>query len=204
MRPKLRKSRIALARLLETANPEDEFCLSSSATTLASPGWTSDPSEITGALADSVPRSRTALLDAVALDVRESEMTAAEKPSSCPWATPRPPHRAGTPLHGAGKRRLNLRDGNFRGHGIQLSIEEVPDPDCWRRSRKRAGVCSGFRVNHLPRIAAHRVLRNHTCGISPARQHDGRHTRWVQVIPRRHFYSEGRPRPVTAPINNQQ
>src|SRR5437588_4086999 len=27
MRPKIRKSRIALARLLETANPEDEFCL---------------------------------------------------------------------------------------------------------------------------------------------------------------------------------
>src|SRR5271157_6477129 len=72
MRPKVRKSRLALARLLQAANPEDEFCLIefSDSVHLAK-RWTSDPWEITGALAGAVPRGRTALLDAIALGLSE-------------------------------------------------------------------------------------------------------------------------------------
>ena len=51
MRPKMRKSRLALARLLETANPEDEFCLIefSDSVHLAKQ-WASDPGRSPGPL----------------------------------------------------------------------------------------------------------------------------------------------------------
>ena len=133
MRPKMRKSRLALARLLETANPEDEFCLIefSDAVDLAK-SWTSDPREITGALADAVPRGRTALLDAIALGL--SEVKKSTKP-----------RKAIVIVSDGGDNRSRLTErelrsmaresdaliyamGIFEGMGVQLSLEELAGP----------------------------------------------------------------------------
>lgn len=130
MRPKMRKSRLALARLLETANPEDEFCLIEFRDSVhLAKRWTSDPGEITGALADAVPRGRTALLDAIALGLRELKKSAK-------------PRKAIVIVSDGGDNRSRLTErelrsmaresdaliyamGIFEGIGIQLSLEEL-------------------------------------------------------------------------------
>ena len=195
MRPKLRKSRIALARLLETANPEDEFCLIefSDGVRLAK-SWTSDPSEITGALADAVPRGRTALLDAIALGLREVKKSTK-------------PRKAVVILSDGGDNRSRLTErelhsmtresdaliyamGIFEGMGIQLSLEELAGPGLLEEITEASGghLFPVSDVNRLPGIAA-RIgveLHNHyLLAYSPsALQHDGRHHRVrVEVTP---------------------
>ena len=195
MRPKLRKSRIALARLLETANPEDEFCLIefSDRVRLAK-SWTSDPAEITGAIADSVPRGRTALLDAIALGLREVKKSTR-------------PRKAIVILSDGGDNRSRLTErelrsmaresdaliyamGIFEGMGIQLSIEEIAGPGLLEEITEASGgrLFQVSDVNHLPGIAARIGVELHNqyvLAYSPsAMQHDGRHHRVrVQVIP---------------------
>jgi Ca-activated chloride channel family protein len=195
MRPKLRKSRIALARLLETANPEDEFCLIefSDRVRLAK-SWTSDPSEITGALANSVPHGRTALLDAIALGLREVKKSTK-------------PRKAIVILSDGGDNRSRLTErelrsmaresdaliyamGIFEGMGIQLSIEELAGPGLLEEITEASGgrLFPVSDVNHLPGIAARIGVELHNqyvLAYSPsAMQHDGRHHRVrVQVLP---------------------
>ena len=195
MRPKMRKSRLALARLLETANPEDEFCLIefSDAVNLAK-SWTSDPREITGALADAVPRGRTALLDAIALGLREVKKSTK-------------PRKAIVIVSDGGDNRSRLTErelrsmaresdaliyamGIFEGMGVQLSLEELAGPGLLEDITEGSGgrLFPVSDVNRLPDIAARIGVELHNqylLAYSPsAMQHDGRHHRVrVQVVP---------------------
>ena len=69
---KMTKSRAAIAQLLQTANPEDEFFLVkfNDHVELAQP-LTSEPADILARLSRTVPEGRTALLDAIALSLDE-------------------------------------------------------------------------------------------------------------------------------------
>ena len=195
MRPKMRKARIALARLLEMANPEDEFCLIefSDSVHLAK-GWTSDPSEITLALADAVPRGRTALLDAIALGLREVKKSSK-------------PRKAIVIVSDGGDNRSRLTEaevramaresdaliyamGIFEGRGTQLSLEELAGPGLLEEITEASGgrLFPVSDVNHLPEIAARIGVELHNqyvLAYSPsAMQPDGRHHRVrVQVLP---------------------
>jgi VWFA-related protein len=194
MRPKMRKSRLALARLLQAANPEDEFCLIefSDSVHLAK-RWTSDPAEITGAL-DAVPRGRTALLDAIALGL--SEVKKSTKP-----------RKAIVIVSDGGDNRSRLTEtevrtmaresdaliyamGIFEGMGIQLSLEELAGPGLLEEITEASGgrLFPVSDVNRLPEIAARIGVELHNqyvLAYSPsAMQHDGRHHRVrVQVAP---------------------
>jgi len=195
MRPKMRKSQLALARLLEMANPEDEFCLIefSDGVHLAR-SWTSDPSEITGALAGAEPRGRTALLDAIALALRELKKSAK-------------PRKATVILSDGGDNRSRLTErelrsmaresdaviyamGIFEGLGTQLSVEELAGPGLLGGITEASGgrLFPVSDVNHLPEIAARIGIELHNqyvLAYSPSpMQHDGRHHRVrVQVLP---------------------
>ena len=195
MRPKIRKSRLALARLLEMSNPEDEFCLIefSDGVHLAR-GWTSDPSEITGALAGAVPRGRTALLDAIAFGLHEVKKSAK-------------PRKAIVILSDGGDNRSRLTErelrsivresdaliyamGIFEGSGTHLSLEEIAGPSLLEEITEASGgrMFPVSDVNRLPDIAARIGVELHNqyvLAYSPsAMQHDGRHHRVrVQVLP---------------------
>ena len=195
MRPKISKSRAALARLLETANPEDEFCLIdfSDEVHLAK-SWTSDPDEITGSLAKTVPRGRTALLDAIALGLHELKKSAK-------------PRKAIVLLSDGGDNRSRLTErelrsmaresdaliyamGIFEGMGVQLSLEELAGPGLLEEITEASGgrLFPVADLNHLPEIAARIGLELHNrymLAYSPtAIQADGRHHRVrVQVVP---------------------
>lgn len=195
MNRKMPKARVALERLLETANPEDEFCLIqfSDQARLAR-SWTDDPAEITRSLAGASPHGRTALLDATALALRELKRSAK-------------PRKAMVILSDGGDNRSRLTErelrtmaresdaliyamGIFEGRGIQLSLEELAGPglldDITESSGGRLFPVSD--VNHLPEIAARIGVELHNqyvLAYSPnAMQHDGRHHRVrVQVVP---------------------
>jgi VWFA-related protein len=195
MRPKIRKSRIALARLLETANPEDEFCLIEFSDTVhLAKSWTPDPSEITAALATAVPRGRTALLDAIALGLREVKKSTK-------------PRKAIVILSDGGDNRSRLTErelrsiaresdaliyaiGIFEGSGIHLSLEEIAGPGLLEEIAEASGgrMFPVSDVNRLPDIAARIGLELHNqylLAYSPsATQPDGRHHRVrVKVTP---------------------
>jgi VWFA-related protein len=195
MRPKMQKSRIALARLLETANPEDEFCLIQFSDSVhLGRSWTSDPSEITGALANAVPRGRTALLDAIALGLREVKKSTK-------------PRKAIVIVSDGGDNRSRLTEtevrtmaresdaliyamGIFEGMGIQLSLEELAGPGLLDEITEASGgrLFPVSDVGHLPDIAARIGVELHNqyvLGYSPsAIQNDGRHHRVrVKVVP---------------------
>jgi VWFA-related protein len=195
MGPKVRKSRIALARLLETAIPEDEFCLIefSDEARLAQ-SWTSDPAEITRSLAVAAPRGRTALFDAIALGLRELKKSAKSR-------------KAIVILSDGGDNRSRLSErelrsiaresdaliyamGIFEGMGIQLSLEEIAGPGLLEEITEASGgrLFPVSDVNHLPEIAARIGVELHNqylLAYSPsAMQQDGRHHRVrVQVVP---------------------
>jgi Ca-activated chloride channel family protein len=192
---KMPKSRVALGRLLETANPEDEFCLIefSDEARLAR-SWTSDPAEITRSLAGTAPRGRTALLDAIALALRELKKSAK-------------PRKAIVILSDGGDNRSRLTErelrsmaresdaliyamGIFEGIGIQLSLEELAGPGLLEEITEASGgrLFPVSDVNHLPEIAARIGVELHNqyvVAYSPsATQHDGRHHRLrVEVLP---------------------
>ena len=159
MHNKMPKSRVALGRLLESANPEDEFCLIefSDQARLAR-SWTSDPAEITRSLAGTAPRGRTALLDAIALALRELKKSAK-------------PRKAIVILSDGGDNRSRLTErelrsmtresdaliyamGIFEGMGIQLSIEELAGPGLLEEITEASGgrLFPVSDVNHLPEI----------------------------------------------------
>ncbi len=195
MRPKISKSRAALAKLLETANLEDEFCLIefSDEVHLAK-SWTSDSDEIAGSLARAVPRGRTALLDAIALGLQELKKSAK-------------PRKAIVLLSDGGDNRSRLTErelrsmaresdaliyamGIFEGMGVQLSLEELAGPGLLEEITEASGgrLFPVSDVNHLPEIAARIGVELHNqyvLAYSPsAMQHDGRHHRVrVQVLP---------------------
>jgi len=195
MRPKMRKARIALDRLLQAANREDEFCLIefSDSVHLAW-RWTSEPGEITGALAGAVPRGRTALLDAIALGLNEVKKSTK-------------PRKALVILSDGGDNRSRLTEtevrtiaresnaliyamGIFEGMGIQLSLEEIAGPGLLEEITEASGgrLFPVSDVNHLPEIAARIGVELHNqyvLAYSPsAMQHDGRHHRVrVHVVP---------------------
>ena len=195
MRPKIRKSRLALARLLEMADSEDEFCLIefSDGVHLAR-GWTADPSEITDALAGAEPRGRTSLLDAIALALREMKKSAKPRKAIVIFSD-----------GGDNRSRLNERElrslaresdaliyatGIFEGMGVRLSLEELAGPGLLEEITEASGgrLFPVSDVNHLPEIAARIGVELHNqyvLAYSPsAMQHDGRHHRIrVQVLP---------------------
>jgi Ca-activated chloride channel homolog len=195
MRPKMHKSRLALARLLEMANPEDEFCLIefSDAIQLAN-SWTPDPSQITNSLASVVPRGRTALLDAIGLGLREVKKSAK-------------PRKALVIVSDGGDNRSRLTEtelramaresdariyamGIFEGKGTQLSLEELAGPSLLEEITEASGgrLFPVSDVNRLPEIAARIGVELHNSYVlayAPSDlQHDGRHHRVrVQVLP---------------------
>ena len=195
MRPKIRKSRLAIVRFLEMANPEDEFCLVefSDGVRLAK-SWTPDPSEITDSLATTVPRGRTALLDAIALGLREVKKSTK-------------PRKAVVIVSDGGDNRSRLTEaelramaresdaliyamGIFEGMGTQLSLEELAGPGLLEEITEASGgrLFPVSDVNHLPEIAARigvELHNNYVLAYSPSgMQHDGRHHRVrVQVLP---------------------
>ena len=195
MRPKMRKSRLALARLLDTANPEDEFCLIefSDSVHLAK-SWTPDASEIASSLATTVPRGRTALLDAIALGLREVKKSTK-------------PRKALVIVSDGGDNRSRLTErelrsmaresdaliyamGIFEGMGVQLSLEELAGPGLLEEITEASGgrLFPVADLNHLPDIAARIGLELHNrymLAYSPSgMQADGRHHRVrVQVSP---------------------
>jgi VWFA-related protein len=195
MGPKIRKSRVALPRLLETAIPEDEFCLIefSDEARLAH-SWTSDPAEITRSLAGAAPQGRTALFDAIALGLRELKKSAK-------------PRKAVVILSDGGDNRSRLSErelrsiaresdaliyamGIFEDRGIHLSLEEIAGPGLLEEITEASGgrLFPVSDVNHLPEIAARIGVELHNqyvLAYSPsAMQHDGRHHRVrVQVVP---------------------
>ena len=195
MRAKMAKSRIALGRFLETANSEDEFCLIefSNQARLAR-SWTSDPAEITRSLAGTAPSGRTALLDAIALAVRELKKSAKSR-------------KAIVILSDGGDNRSRLTErelrsmaresdaliyamGLFEGLGVQLSLEELAGPGLLEDITEASGgrLFPVSDVNHLPEIAARIGVELHNqyvLAYAPnALQHDGRHHRLrVQVEP---------------------
>jgi len=195
MGPKIRKSRLAIARLLEMANPEDEFCLIefSDGVHLAK-SWIPDPSEITSSLATTVPRGRTALLDAIALGLREVKKSTR-------------PRKALVIISDGGDNRSRLTEtelramaresdaliyamGIFEGMGRQLSVEELAGPGLLEEITEASGgrLFPVSDVNHLPEIAARIGIELHNkyvLAYSPSgMQLDGRHHRVrVQVVP---------------------
>jgi VWFA-related protein len=195
MGPKIRKSRIALARLLETAIPEDEFCLIEfSDKARLTQSWTSDRAEITRSLAGAAPRGRTALFDAIALGLRELKKSAK-------------PRKAIVILSDGGDNRSRLSErelrciaresdaliyamGIFEGRGIHLSLEEIGGPELLEEITEASGgrLFPVSDVNRLPEIATRIGVELHNqymLAYSPsAMQHDGRHHRVrVQVAP---------------------
>jgi len=195
MNRKISKSRAALGRLLEVANPEDEFCLIefSDEARLAR-SWTADPAEITRSLDGLAPHGRTALLDAIALALRELKKSAK-------------PRKAIVVLSDGGDNRSRLTErelrsiaresdaliyamGIFEGMGIQLSLEELAGPGLLAEITEASGgrLFPVSDVNHLPEIAARIGVELHNryvLAYSPnAVQHDGRHHRVrVKVLP---------------------
>jgi len=195
MRPKIRKSRLALARLIEMANPEDEFCLIefSDRVHLVN-GWTSDPSEITGALFGAEPSGSTALLDAIAFGLHEIKESAK-------------PRKAIVILSDGGDNRSRLTErelrsivresdaliyamGIFEGRGTHLSVEEIAGPSLLEEITEASGgrMFPVSDVNRLSDIAARIGVELHNqyvLAYSPSpMQHDGRHHRVrVQVLP---------------------
>ena len=195
MRPKMHKSRLALARLLETANPEDEFCLIEFSDNVhLARSWTSDLEEITGAFAGAVPRGRTALLDGIARGLGEAKKSAK-------------PRKAIVIVSDGGDNRSRLTEtelramaressaliyamGIFEGMGTQLSVEELAGPGLLEQIAEASGgrLFPVSDVNHLPEIAARigvELHNNYLLAYSPgAIVHDGRHHRVrVQVMP---------------------
>jgi VWFA-related protein len=192
---KMPKSRVALGRLLETANPEDEFCMIEfSDEARVARSWTSDPAEITRSLARTAPRGRTALLDAVALALQELKKSAK-------------PRKAIVILSDGGDNRSRLTEpelrsraresdaliyamGIFEGLGVHLSLEEIAGPGLLEEITEASGgrLFPVSDVNRLPEIAARIGVELHNqylLAYSPrAMQHDGRHHRVrVEVLP---------------------
>jgi len=195
MRPKMHKSRLALARLLETANPEDEFCLIEFSDNVhLARSWTSDLEEITGAFAGAVPRGRTALLDAIGLGLHEVKKSTK-------------PRKAIVIVSDGGDNRSRLTEtelramaresdalmyamGIFEGMGTQLSLEELAGPGLLEEISEASGghMFPVSDVNRLPEIAARIGVELHSqylLAYSPSGMtHDGRHHRVrVQVVP---------------------
>ena len=192
---KTRKSRIAVAQFLRVANPGDEFCLIefNDDVTLAQ-AWTSDPAEIMTRLDETVPRGRTALLDAIALGLQELKKSSQ-------------PRKAIVILSDGGDNRSRftaseLRSmvgesdaliyamGIFEDGGAHLSIEEIAGPglldDITQVSGGRLYPVSD--LNKLPDIAARIGVELHNqylLAYRPASmQRDGRHHRVrVRVAP---------------------
>ena len=195
MRTKMHKSRLALARLLEMANPEDEFCLIEFSDNVhLARSWTSDPEEITQALDGAVPRGRTALLDAIGLGLHEVKKSTK-------------PRKAIVIVSDGGDNRSRLTEtelramaresdalmyamGIFEGMGTQLSLEELAGPGLLEEISEASGghMFPVSDVNRLPEIAARIGVELHSqylLAYSPSGMtHDGRHHRVrVQVVP---------------------
>jgi len=185
---KMRKSQIAVAQLLATANPEDEFCLIQfSDNTRLAQAWTSDDTEITRSLAGTIPRGRTALLDAIALALREL------KKSNLP-------RKAVVIFSDGGDNRSRLSEGALRAmaresdaliyamgifedSGMHLSIEEIAGPGLLEDITEASGgrLFPVSDINKLPEIANRIGVELHNqyvLSYSPtAMQRDGRHHR---------------------------
>ncbi len=192
---KMRKSRISVAQFLGVANPEDEFCLIefNDSVNLAQ-AWTSDPAEIMGSLNDALPRGQTALLDAVALGLRELKKSSR-------------PRKAMVILSDGGDNRSRLSErelrslvresdaliyamGIFEDGGTHLSIEEIAGPGLLDEITQASGgrLFPVNDLNKLPEIATRIGVELHNqylLSFRPAGiQRDGRHHRVrVKVAP---------------------
>ena len=189
------KSRMAVAQLLATANPEDEFCLIqfNDGVSLAH-SWTSDPAEIMGSVDGMLAKGRTALLDAIALGLQELKNSSR-------------PRKALVVLSDGGDNRSRLSEaelrsrvresdaliyamGIFENRGSQLSLEEISGPglldDIAQASGGRLFPVSN--VNDLPEIATRIGVELHNeyvLAYSPSTMEpDGRHHKVrVKVLP---------------------
>ncbi len=192
---KMRKSRVAVAQFLRVANPEDEFCLIefNDGVTLAQ-AWTSDPAEIMARLDETVPRGQTALLDAIALGLRELKKSSLPRKAIVILSDGGDNRSRFT----AGELRSMVREsdaliyamGIFEEGGAHLSIEEIAGPglldDITQVSGGRLFPVSD--LNKLPDIAARIGVELHNQYMLAYRpssmQRDGRHHRVrVKVAP---------------------
>ena len=183
---KMTKSRAAIAQLLQTANPEDEFFLVkfNDHVELAQP-LTSEPADILARLSRTVPEGRTALLDAIALSLDELKKSSKLR-------------KALVILSDGGDNRSRYTENEIRGMvresdaliyamgifetgGTHLSAEEIAGPRLLNEITESTGgrLFTVGNLNDLPGIAARIGVELHNqyvLGYSPPNlRADGKH-----------------------------
>jgi len=192
---KMAKSRSAVAELMRTANPQDEFFLVefNDHVKLTQP-LTSEGADIVAQLGQAAPRGRTALLDAIALALKELKRSSK-------------PRKALVILSDGGDNRSRHTEREIRGmvresdaliyamgifetSGAHLSAEEIAGPRLLNEITEASGgrLFTVGNVNDLPEIAARIGVELHNqyvLAFSPSKiQADGKHHRVrVKVAP---------------------
>jgi len=195
MSRKLAKSRAAIAELLRSANPEDEFCLVEFNDRVeVAQSWTEDTGAILDRLRSAAPRGRTALLDAIATGLRELKRSAK-------------PRKALVILSDGGDNRSRQTEreirstieesdaliyamGIFETSGTHLAPEEIDGPRLLNDLSEASGgrLFTVANLRELPAIAAQIGVELHNQYIlayaAGAMIADGKHHRVkVKVVP---------------------
>lgn len=196
MRNKMPQSREAVSRILATANAEDEFLLVEfSDTARLTHRLTSETSEIQSQLRSANAKGQTALLDAIALGIREVKKSDRER-------------KALVIISDGGDNRSRFTEseirrmseesgvmiyamGIFQDSGLRLSAEETAGPNLLAEITERSGghLFPIRRLRDLPDTASRIGAELHSryvVGYSPANlQSDGRyHSVKIKVTPR--------------------
>ena len=192
---KMAKSRSAVAELMRTANPEDEFFLVefNDHVKLTQP-LTSEGADILAQLSRAAPHGQTALLDAVALALKEVKKSGR-------------PRKALVILSDGGDNRSRYTEREIRGMvresdalvyamgifetgGAHLSAEEIAGPGLLNEITEASGgrLFKVGNVDELPETAARIGVELHNqyvLAFSPSKIHaDGKHHRVrVKVVP---------------------
>jgi Ca-activated chloride channel family protein len=187
---KMPKSRAAVAEFFHTANPEDEFFLVEfNNTARVTQAFTPKPGEIQSQLASTKPAGQTALLDAVALAMRELRKSNKRKALvifSDGGDNRSRYTRAEVRNMVAESDVLIYAMGIFEGSTGRLSAEEIAGPDLLNELAERTGgrMFPVDNLKNLPAIAGRVGAELHSryiLGYAPANlQRDGRYHK-VQV-----------------------
>jgi VWFA-related protein len=186
MAKKMPKSRAAVAEFFQTANPEDEFFLVEfNNTAQISHSFTSEPGEIQSQLAFTKPKGKTALLDAVALGLREIKKSAKPRKALVIFSDGgdnRSRYTTGEVRNMVAESdALIYAMGIFEGGPGRLSAEEIAGPDLLKELAERTGgkMYPVDNLKDLPGIAGRIGAELHSryiLGYMPANlQRDGKY-----------------------------